>query len=144
MRIRTLSSGVVVIRRERGEWRFLLLRAYQYWDFPKGGVERGETPFEAALREVQEETGITELAFHWGHDFIETGPYARGKVARYHLAETTEQRVVMGISEELGRPEHHEYRWVSLAQAQAMCAPRVQRVLDWARKQLDLDPPHRP
>ncbi|MFO7859140.1 MAG: NUDIX domain-containing protein, partial [Ectothiorhodospiraceae bacterium] len=58
MKVRTLSAGVVVVRREAQGWRCLLLRAYQYWDAPKGRVEAGETPLEAARREVREETGI--------------------------------------------------------------------------------------
>lgn len=40
----------------------LLIRdSYQHWGFPKGHVERGETPDRAALREVREETGLGDL-----------------------------------------------------------------------------------
>lgn len=31
------------------------------WDLPKGGIEKGETPEEAAVREVKEETGAKKL-----------------------------------------------------------------------------------
>lgn len=34
-------------------------RNYDAWQMPQGGVEKGETPVEAALRELGEETGIT-------------------------------------------------------------------------------------
>lgn len=34
-------------------------RNYDAWQMPQGGVEKGEAPLEAALRELQEETGIT-------------------------------------------------------------------------------------
>lgn len=137
---RILSAGVVLVRAEAGEWRFLLLRAYQYWDFPKGRTEAGETPLEAAKREVQEETGITELQFHWGEAFVETGPYARGKVARYYLAETHETEVVLGIAPELGTPEHHEWRWMDQKTAYHLTAPRVHQVLDWALERLPATP----
>lgn len=136
MKVRTLSSGVVVVRREGEAWRCLLLRAFQYWDSPKGQVEPGEKPIEAAVREVREETGIRELNFFLGHDYVETGPYARGKVARYYLAETPGRHVVLGVNPELGRPEHQEYRWVSFRRARQLASPRVRRVLDWAEQRL--------
>ncbi|MEX0729559.1 MAG: NUDIX domain-containing protein [Aquisalimonadaceae bacterium] len=138
-KIRTLSAGVVVVREVRSEWQCLLLRAFQYWDSPKGQVEAGETPLQGALREVEEETGLpaTALDFFRGHDFVETGPYAHGKVARYYLARTDSERVVLGISPETGKPEHQEYRWVDFTTAHRLASPRVRRVLDWAEKRLD-------
>lgn len=136
MKVRTLSAGVVVVRREGDAWRCLLLRAFQYWDSPKGQVEAGEEPLQAAIREVLEETGIRDLHFLVGHDYVETGPYARGKVARYYLAETRTRHVVLGVSPELGRPEHQEYRWVSFRRARQLASPRVRRVLEWAEERL--------
>jgi len=136
MQFKVLSSGVIPVRWDNGGWRYLLLRAYQYWDFPKGRTEPGETPLQAALREVREETGLEDLDFRWGYDFFETGPYARGKVARYYLAETRQTQVVLGIAPELGRPEHHEYRWMTFDEAYGLAAPRVRRVLNWSRKLL--------
>ncbi|NIR58308.1 MAG: NUDIX hydrolase, partial [Gammaproteobacteria bacterium] len=38
MRAQRLSAGVVVVRTDRDGPRYLLLRAYRYWDFPKGEV----------------------------------------------------------------------------------------------------------
>ena len=112
--------------------RFLLLRAYRNWDFPKGIVEPGENPLEAAVREAREEAGLSELAFDWGTDFIETEPYARNKIARYYVARTRSERVVLGVNPALGRPEHHEYRWVDLTEAFALTVPRLHRVIAWA------------
>lgn len=128
-----LSCGVVITRDINDERHFLLLRAYQYWDFPKGMAERGETPMEAALREVEEETGLTQLLFHWGHYYYETPPYGRvRKVAHYYVAEAPEGEVYLPINEELGRPEHEEFCWVNLAEAKSLVSPRVSMVLDWA------------
>ena len=81
-----LSAGVVVVRQTPAGWRFLMLRAYRNWDFPKGLVEAGEDPLSAARREVTEETLIADLQFAWGEVYIETAPYSRNKVARYYLA----------------------------------------------------------
>ena len=129
-----LSCGVVVAREAEGGWRALMLRAYSNWDFPKGVCEEGEQPIEAARREVREETSIAELDFQWGERHMDTGPYNKGKVARYFLARTSQEEVVMGISPDLGRPEHHEYRWVSFDEAHDLSAPRVREVVRWARQ----------
>src|SRR5919206_3315692 len=101
-----LSSGAVVARLgERGH-RYLLLRAYRNWDFPKGVVEPGEDPFDAAIREVEEETGIADLEFPWGREFHETPPYGRGKVARYYVAATRAESVALRPNPLSGIYEH--------------------------------------
>ncbi len=129
-----LSCGVVLARNTDAGWMTLLLRAWHHWDFPKGLREEGEEPLEAALREVEEETSIKDLSFDWGERFMETGPYSRGKTARYYLARTTQDEVVMGLSPETGKPEHHEWKWVSFDEAYDMASPRVRTVVQWARQ----------
>lgn len=112
----------------------LMLRAYHHWDFPKGLREHGEVPVETAVREVGEETGIADVAFEWGDRHIETGPYSRGKTARYYLGATSTAEVVMGPSPETGVPEHHEWRWVTFDEAYDLASPRVRNVVQWARQ----------
>ncbi len=128
-----LSAGVVLVRRDP-DCKVLLLRAYNYWDFPKGGVEAGESSLEAAIREVKEETGITDLEFVWGDDYRDTPPYARGKVARYYIAQTQTEAVTLGVNPTLGRPEHHAFRWASFVEAARMTVPRLHPILVWARQ----------
>ena len=120
------------MRRTPQGWLYLMLRAYRNWDFPKGLVEPGETPLGAARREVAEETGIEDLRFTWGEVYVETAPYGRHKVARYYLAETGAEQARLLASAELGRPEHHEWRWLPHAAALALASPRLQAILDWA------------
>jgi 8-oxo-dGTP pyrophosphatase MutT (NUDIX family) len=134
-----LSAGIVVVRRDGGDYRFLLLRAYRNWDFPKGLVEAGEAPLAAAIREVEEETGLSGLAFPWGEAYTDTLPYNRGKVARYYLAVCGDAAVRLPVSAELGRPEHHEYRWMDYGEALARASPRLQPILRWAARQLGLE-----
>ena len=134
MKAKTLSAGVVVVHRLQDRCMCLLLRAYDYWDFPKGLVEVGETSFEAASREVREETGLSHLDFSWGPAYRDTEPYGRGKVARYYVAETRETHVALPVSAELGRPEHHEYRWLGFDEARFLVAPRLLPVLGWAEQ----------
>jgi 8-oxo-dGTP pyrophosphatase MutT (NUDIX family) len=131
-----LAAGFVVVRRTGGETRFLLLRAYTYWDFPKGEVEPGEPPIETARRETAEETGLTRLVESWGESYRETEPYRSGrhrKVARYYLAESAAGEVTLPVSPELGRPEHHEARWATYEAARELLGERLRPVLAWAR-----------
>ena len=130
------AAGAVVFRRGERGIRILLLRAYKNWDFPKGMVEPGEEDLAAARREVAEETGIAKLDFPFGDEFKETLPYAANKVARYYLAETDAEEIELPVSPELGRPEHHEYRWVSFDEAEDLLPPRLALVLEWAKKTL--------
>lgn len=133
-----LSAGLVVLRRGARGWECLLLRAYRYWDFPKGRVDPGEDPLAAARREAHEEAGLDRLTHPWGSAYCETPPYAGGKIAWYYLAEAPpETAVYLPISAELGRPEHHEWRWCDPPQARALLVPRLQRVLDWALTRID-------
>ncbi len=134
-----LSCGVVVVRKCENEYLFLLLRAYSHWDFPKGMQEAGENPLQTACREVQEESGITQLNFKWTNHCIDTGPYGKGKIARYYLAETTEKKVNLLVNPELGYPEHEEYRWVVYEEAKKMVTPRVRSVLEWAQNFVKYD-----
>lgn len=134
-----LSAGIVVVREQESCWVYLFLRAFRNWDFPKGEVEPGEAPLETAVRETREETGITELHFRWGEGFKETEPYNRGnKVARYYLAQTTEDQVVFAVNPQIGAPEHHEYRWLSGAEIEKLAPPRLQPVIQWARDRVEL------
>jgi 8-oxo-dGTP pyrophosphatase MutT (NUDIX family) len=133
-----LSCGVVVVRRGQAGWLFLLLRAYRNWGLPKGMVEPGEDPLAAARREVREETLIEDLSFDWGDEFRETEPYSHNKVARYYLAATSILEVTLPVSPELGRPEHHEWRWADLEQALALCSPRLEPILRWAAQKLGI------
>ena len=134
-----LSAGVIIVRRQGAGYLYLLLRAYRNWDFPKGVVEPGEDPLQGAIREVAEETTLTDLNFRWGHDYRETAPYGRGKVARYYLAETAQVEVSLPINPELGRPEHDEFRWVDHATAKRLLPARLQPILAWAERSRSRD-----
>ncbi len=138
---RRLSAGAVIVRETPQGWQFLLLRAFSHWDFPKGLVEDGEDPKAAAIREVREETTLSDLAFAWGEVHTETGPYSRGKTARYYLARTGTEAISLPLNPEIGRPEHNEYRWVDYATALRLVSERVRPVMEWAAGVLKLGAP---
>jgi 8-oxo-dGTP pyrophosphatase MutT (NUDIX family) len=132
------TAGVVVVVQTADGWRFLLQRAFSQWDFPKGRVERDADARAAAVREVREESLIEDLHFDWGHASTLTGPYSRGKVAEYFVARTATEAVTLPVSDELGRPEHSEYRWVDYDEALRLVSPRVRPVVQWAAQVMNL------
>jgi len=132
-KIKEISSGMVIVKKAGNEWNYLFLRAYKNWDFPKGVVEPNEKPFNTAVREVKEETGITELQFPWGKIYRETEPYKGGKkIARYYLAETSQSEVRFSVNPKLGKPEHHEYRWVNYDELLKLAPSRLVPIIEWA------------
>ncbi len=131
------SAGVVVVRFENNKPLFLLLRAWNFWDFPKGRVEEGEDALETAIRETFEEASLEadELNFRWGTDSYTTKPfkgYQGMKVGEYFVAETTREQIELPVNEELGKPEHEEYRWVTYSEGQQLTNFRIGGVLKWA------------
>lgn len=129
-----LSAGVIPIRKAGNHWEFLLLRAYSYWDFPKGMVEANEDPWDAAIRELAEETGLTKFSIPHDKVFIETMPYGRGKIARYYIVQIEEAAEVKLLPNPItGVIEHHQFKWLTYPQAQKLIVPRIKTVLDWAQ-----------
>jgi 8-oxo-dGTP pyrophosphatase MutT (NUDIX family) len=89
------SAGGVVYRVVDGAAVFLLIRdSYRNWGFPKGHVEDGELPEGAALREVSEETGLSDLMVRGLIETIDWHFRFRGKlihkVCHFYLMETAE------------------------------------------------------
>lgn len=88
-----LSAGGLVFRRDGGRLEILLIRdRFNHWTLPKGHPDSGETPEQAALREILEETGIQgrivgELPTTQ-YDFYHRGSQVT-KTVRYFLVEAT-------------------------------------------------------
>lgn len=128
------SAGGVLLRRQR----VLLIRTRTragraIWTFPKGRIERGEPLWEAALREVREETGYlcrlrrrlraTTYVFHSGRMQVR-------KTVHWFLLEPLRQA---------GRPdpaEVDEIRWFALDEARARLAYRSDQGLLRSVRQL--------
>ena len=96
------SAGVVVYRRDPGGRAYLLLDYGKYWDFPKGHVEPGEDDRAAAVRELEEETGLAPKTVKLIDDFGREIQYffrARGRLVRkeviFFLAETTATKITV-------------------------------------------------
>ncbi len=109
--IEETSAGIVLFRKEDSKILFLLLHYPSgHWDFVKGKMEVGESPHETAVRETEEETGITDIAFlenfeEWiKYDFQYQGELVHKKVV-FFLAETKTKEVKISY-------EHLNYTWM--------------------------------
>jgi 8-oxo-dGTP pyrophosphatase MutT (NUDIX family) len=77
------SAGGVVVRIIGGVEHVLVIRdPYRKWGLPKGHAEDGETPQETALREVEEETGLSDLTL--GTELVTIDWFFRAKGRRIH------------------------------------------------------------
>jgi 8-oxo-dGTP pyrophosphatase MutT (NUDIX family) len=109
------SAGSVVYRNSPEGRIFLLLQNAGRWDFPKGGVEKGEVEVQTVLREVEEETGITDLKIVPGFRKVIEYFYRRDgknihKQVTYLLGETSEDRVRISF-------EHQGFGWFRYREA---------------------------
>lgn len=56
------SSGGVIIKKYDAGLKVLLIKdGYGHWTWPKGNIEAGESPEEAAIREIGEEVGLKDI-----------------------------------------------------------------------------------
>ena len=89
--IRETSAGIVIFRRgnEGGDQSKFLLLHYPsgHWDFVKGKMEPAESTRQTAVRETEEETGITDVVFVDGfEEWIEYHFEFRGKPVHKRVA----------------------------------------------------------
>ena len=125
-RKRDRAAGVIVFRRSDAGCLFLLvlsrLTKRPLWEFPKGGVDEGESLLEAALRELREETGLSgdEIRLVEGFERSEHYRFSVGQGAQrvlieksvtYFLAEALKEEV------RISPKEAHEYAWVDVDEA---------------------------
>src|SRR3989304_7180649 len=73
------SFGVVPLRQEKGQWQVLLIlhKEGNHWGFPKGKCNAKESPFDAAKRELFEETGLMIVRLLQEEPFFEQYRFRR-------------------------------------------------------------------
>ena len=116
------SAGAIIFRRENNKIYYLLLHypsstkaPKEYWDFPKGHIEKGEKLEETAKREVKEEASLKDIEFVPG--FKESIKYFykwKGKnifkTVTFFIAQSKTKDAKLSY-------EHIDYKWLSFKEA---------------------------
>ena len=117
------SSGGIIAHNDYDKWKFLMLRQkslhgkFHRWVAPKGGIEEGETKLEAAIREIYEESNITNLVFiselgEQSFDLVHDGEKARKTVYWHLFIVKKSDRVFFNKAEGF-----NGYKWVTMDEA---------------------------
>jgi len=129
-----ISCGVVVVN-DDAELLLCHVTGQDHWDLPKGGLDEGETPLQAALRETREETGLALDAAA----LLDLGrmPYRARK--DLHLFATRLARIDPGLLSCESRfsdattgarlPEMDGFGWFPFAEIPQLCSPKLVAVL---------------
>lgn len=111
------SAGAVIFYESNNKIYFLLLKYPTYWGFAKGWLEENETEEEAAIREIEEETGLkVDLVSGFRHEqkwFFKHEGELIHKEAVFFLAEVSKERAEsVKISK-----EHDDFKWLDYDEA---------------------------
>jgi len=143
------SAGAIIFRKENKKPLFLLLHypsgspdRKDYWDLPKGHIEKGEKPEDTVRREVREETGLDDIEFLKG--FKETIKYFFKwedknilKFVTFYLAKTKTKEIKIS-------GEHIGYKWLSYSEAlEQLTFKNAREVLKKAHRFLLQELPYR-
>jgi len=116
--IKEMSAGGMVYRKEDDGYYFvLILDAYDKWTFPKGHIDSGEKEELAALREIKEETGLSNLKAkgYLGETEVKVHkpnekPFR--KLIKYYLVATTDKELKVPDTNEL-----RDVKWYTAEEA---------------------------
>ena len=129
-----LSCGVVIVNDDH-ELLLCHVTGQNHWDLPKGGIDDGESPLQAALRETHEETGLWLAA----SELIDLGRFSYTNKKDLHLFATCTARFDIAtlrceshFSERYSGkqlPEMDGFGWFSFARVATLCTPKMAQVL---------------
>ncbi|GAK14081.1 NUDIX pyrophosphatase [Geomicrobium sp. JCM 19039] len=101
------------------------------WCYIGGGIEEGERAWEAALREIEEETGVTDVSLYTSNTFDQFYSPEQNEI---YIAP-----VFVGLVKEATpivlNDEHSEYRWLTIEAAKEQATmPGNDQVLEFIEK----------
>ncbi|XP_063435319.1 bis(5'-nucleosyl)-tetraphosphatase [asymmetrical]-like [Mytilus trossulus] len=113
-----VAAGLIIFRKIQSNIEYLLLQTsygQHHWTPPKGHVDPGESELQTAIRETEEEAGLSEQAYNILSEFNYTLNYevkGRPKRVVYWLAEMKNPECPIILSD-----EHQKYVWSTLDRA---------------------------
>ena len=133
------SEGLVWVGRRIPKWSKDV--SGLMWQMPQGGIDKGETPQQAALRELAEETGTTRASIIAKHDewlTYDLPPEALGVALKGKYKGQKQQWFAMrfegadsdiDIAPEGGEePEFDAWKWVAMSELVDLVAPFKRQV----------------
>jgi predicted NUDIX family NTP pyrophosphohydrolase len=150
-----LSAGILLFRERGGRTEVLLIRPggpfwrnkqEGAWMIPKGALEPGETPVDAAIREFEEETGhrlerapfplcsVRQAGGKQVEVFAVEGDLDPASISSIHFEMEWPPRSGQFQS----FPEAEAARWMTISKARRMMLPSQLPILDALEKKGDL------
>ena len=123
------SCGIVVVKKFGEEWKPLALVIGRKFDIPKGKMEKGENSLETAIRETEEESGISQLNFLWGKESFNFSNLT------VYVASTLQEPIIRP-NPKTGRREHDFSKWMDWDDMIHRSSPKISNSLRWARRKI--------
>jgi len=139
------DGRVFVARRMKDDGPEVIFPGHE-WQFPQGGIEAGEDPYQAALRELHEETGVVHIRYLGETDWIDYDfpPYFgpphrlaryRGQRQKWFALRFTGDESEIDIHQVRGEePEFDAWRWERLDAVTALVVPFKRHVYEEIEK----------
>ena len=134
-----MGAGIMIVSFNNGEPFVLSLIGDEkhrkkhgaIYDFPKGQVDKGETQWEAAVRETFEESGI-----RISKSDIVAGPVNDSYLTMWLAEVPWGTKVQIAVNPVTGKLEHEGYDWLPQQVAEQNCYPYLRSFVTWAFKHI--------
>lgn len=137
-------QGLAFVGRRRGKGALDVVGPPHLWQMPQGGIDEGETPYEAALRELYEETNVRSVALlgessRWLSYDLPIDAHKRwsgkylGQTQRWFAMRFTGDESEIDIhypAEGQHKPEFDAWRWERLAALPEIIVPFKRQVYE--------------
>ncbi len=149
------AAGILLITQDPSQTvpqQFLLMRHTDRWDLPKGHCQAGETPMQTALRETEEETGISASSIEMLSDFSFMLEYPVVYAKPKSVAFTKRVTYFLGrlpAAVKVVCSEHPDYAWFDWLPPHQIQTQTIDPLLAavqeyFAKSQLNVPSPSRP